>query len=187
MMRFKFFVLSIFFTLALVLIIPNVLAHCPLCTAGAAASVGIARAYGVDDSIVGLLLGALIVSSALWFNKWLKKKVNLPFQEALLVLISFLVIAIPFYYAGLIINFDMVRSMPEAHGMTGLGVLGLSQFGIDKLLFGMILGTLAVWGVFSLSDHIIKRRGKRLFDYQGFIFMLASLIILSSILYLITK
>lgn len=166
---------------------PLVSAHCPLCTTGAVIGVGFARAYGVDDSIVGLLLGALIVSSALWFNKWLKKKINFPLQEFLIVLFSFLVLAIPFYYAGLITNFSMVRSMPGVHGMTGLGVLGLANLGIDKLLFGMIFGTLAIWGVFAFSEYIIKKRGKRLFDYQGLSFMIIALIILSLILWLITK
>ena len=179
---------SIIMLATLILIaVPNVLAHCPLCTTGAVVGVGYARAYGIDDSIVGLFLGALIVSSALWFNKWLQKKISFPFQEVLLVLASFLLLAIPFYSTGMIINFSMVKSMPEAHGMTGLGVLGLANFGVDKLLFGMILGSLVIWGVFSFSEHITRKIGKRLFDYQGMAFMLASLMILSLILYLITK
>ena len=180
--------LSILILTATLIIIPNpVMAHCPLCTTGAAVGVGFARAYGVDDSIVGLLLGALIVSSALWFNNWLKKKINFPFQETLIIAVSFLLIVAPFYYYGLIIDFNMVKSMPYAHGMAGLGVFGLAQFGIDKLLFGIILGTLLIWGVFSFSGHITKKRGKRLFDYQGLILMLTSLIVLSLILYLITR
>ena len=81
----------------------------------------------------------------------------------------------------------MVKSMPEAHGMASLGVFGLGFLGVDKLLFGMILGSLVIWGVFSLSDHITKRRGKRLFDYQGFIFMIISLIVSSLVLWIITK
>lgn len=183
----KSFGLLIVLVTLVIFIIPEVMAHCPLCTAGAAVGVGFARAYGVDDSIVGLLLGALIASSALWFNKWMKKKINFPFQETLLVIVSFLLIVVPFYYAGLIINFEMVKSMPEVHGMTGLGILGLANFGVDKLLFGIILGTLSIWGVFSFSEHITRKRGQRLFDYQGLIFMLASLLILGLILYLITK
>lgn len=183
----KIFLYGLAMLVVMSLALPLVSAHCPLCTAGAAVGVGFARAYGVDDSIAGLFLGALIVSSALWFNKWLKKKVNFPFQEALIVLLSFLLLAIPFYSAGMITNFEMVKSMPEHHGMTGLGIFGLAQFGIDKLLFGMILGSLVIWGIFSLSEHITKKRGKRLFDYQGFVFMILGLVILSLILYLITK
>ncbi len=168
-------------------LIPAVMAHCPLCTTGAAVGVGVARAYGVNDSIVGLFLGALIASSALWFNKWLKKKINFPFQEALIVVVSFLLLVIPFYYAGLIIDFEMVKSMPEHHGITGLGVLGLAQFGVDKLLFGTILGTLALWGVFAFSSYIKRREGRVLFPYQGLVFMTIALMLLTLFLWTATK
>lgn len=185
----KVFLVLIFGSLLLSLLsIPTVMAHCPLCTAAAAGGVAVARFYGVDDSIVGLLLGAVIVSTALWFGKWMKKKdYGIKIPEFILVIASFLIFAVPFYYASLITNFDMVKSMPEHHGMSGLGVFGLAQFGVDKLLFGMILGSLVIWGVFWFSDHITKKREKRLFDYQGLIFMLVVLIILSGVLYLITK
>ena len=95
---------------------PLVSAHCPLCTGAAIAGVGVARFLGVDDSIAGLFIGAVIVSSALWFNKWLKKKkINFPLQEIAIVILSFLLFVIPFYGVGLITNFDMVKSMPEHH------------------------------------------------------------------------
>ena len=58
-------------------------AHCPLCTGAAVAGVELARVTGLDDSIVGILLGAVIVSSALWFNKWLKKKINFHIEKCL--------------------------------------------------------------------------------------------------------
>ena len=177
----------IMFLLAILVITPSVMAHCPLCTTGAAVGVGFARAYGVDDSIVGLLLGALIVSSALWFNKWLKKKVNFPLQEFLIVIVSFLLIVVPFYYKGMITDFEMVKSMPEHHGMTGLGIFGLAQFGVDKILFGILLGTFVIWGVFSLSDYIKEKKGKVLFPYQGLVFMIAGLVVLSLVLWIITK
>ncbi len=160
---------------------PLVSAHCPLCSAAAGAGVGIARFYGVDDSIVGLFLGAFVVSTALWFNKLLKKKINFPLQQFLLVMISFLLLAVPFYYSGLIINADMVRALPNSYSILGLGV-----FGIDKLLGGMIIGSSAIWFVFSLGDYMKKKRGL-LFPYQSISFMLLTLIILSGIFYLITK
>lgn len=168
-------------TLALIAI-PSVMAHCPLCTTGAVVGVGAARYLGVDDSIVGLLIGAVIVSSVLWFNKWLKKKVNFPMQEMAIMLITFLSVAIPFYFAGIITNFEMVKSMPEHHSILGLGI-----YGIDKILFGMILGTLLIWFVFGLSDYIREKRGKVLFPYQGISFMVIALAISSLILWLITK
>ncbi len=169
--------------LFLLFVVPLVSAHCPLCTGAAVAGVGAARFLGVDDSIVGIFLGAFIISSALWFNKWLKKKkINFSGQEFLIVLITFLLFVIPFYSVGLITNFEMVKSMPEHHAMLGMGV-----YGIDKLFFGIIVGTLAVWGSFSFSDYIKKKRGKVLWPFQGISFMAIALGILTLIFWLLTR
>jgi len=181
MIKKIFFIFIGMFLLAGI-ISPLVSAHCPLCTAGAAAGLGISRVLGIDDSISGLFIGAAIISSALWFNRWLKKKVNFPLQEVVIILASFLMFAIPFYFSGIIINFEMVRSMPDTHSMLGMGV-----FGIDKLLFGMIVGSLASWFVFALSDEIKSRRGKVLWSYQGLSFMAIALLLLSLIFWIITK
>ena len=178
-----FTILSILIFTSLVTLLPLVSAHCPLCTAGAAAGIGIAKAYGVDDSISGLLIGALIASSGLWVHNMLKKrKINLPLQAFFLVVIMFLLFAVPFYYKGVIINFEMVRSMPESHSMLGMGI-----YGIDKLLFGMIVGTILLAAVFGISDHIKLKRGKRLFAFQGLVFMILALAVFSLIFWLLTK
>lgn len=179
----KKILLSILVLSSFLVLIPLVSAHCPLCTAGAVVGVGTARYLGVDDSIVGVFLGAFIVSTALWFNKWLsKKRVNLPMQEFFLVVISFLLLAVPLYTGGVITNFDMVKSMPEHHSMLGLGI-----YGIDKLSFGMIIGSLAVWMTFSFSDFIKKKRGRVLWPFQGVSFMFITLAVLSLIFWLITR
>ena len=176
---------SVFIVLAVLISLiggaPSVMAHCPLCTAGAGAGIMAARLYGIDDSIVGIFIGALIVSSALWFNKWLKKKIDFPLQEAVLVILTFFMTVVPFYYAGLITNFEMVRSMPEHHSILGFGV-----FGIDKLLLGIIVGTLGIWFVFRLSDSIKEARQKVLWPYQGLSFMMIAVFILSLAFWILT-
>lgn len=168
-------------SISLILLIPEVLAHCPLCTAAAGAGIGIARFYGLDDAIIGLFLGAFIVSMGLWFNNWLKKKINIPFQTFLIIFASFLLTAIPLYLAGIMTNFYIVKSAPQ------VSMLGLHIFGIDKLLFGTIVGILAVWSSFSTSDYIKKKRGKVLWNYQGLSFMLIALIILTEIFFILTR
>ena len=179
-MKKKIFILLAIFIFLINL--PSVLAHCPLCTAAAGTGVLFTRAYGVDDTIAGLFLGAAIISSALWFNKWLKKRINFKFQETLMVIISFLLFAIPFYTTGLITDSTMVKLMPDHHSIFGLGV-----FGIDKLLFGMIIGSLAVWGAFVLNEAIKKAKGRVLYPYQGMSFMLIVLAVLSLLFWIITK
>ena len=59
--------------LSLIAVIPGVMAHCPLCTTATIIGVGVTRSFGLDDSIVGVFVGAMIVSSALWLNNALKK------------------------------------------------------------------------------------------------------------------
>jgi hypothetical protein len=136
-------------------IIPPVSAHCPLCTARAAAGVGIARAFGVDDAIVGLWLGAFVAASALWFDRILKKKgIDYPLQGIILVAVSLLTLAIPLYYAGIITKAEVVRSMPDYHS-----VLGMEAFGLVKLFSGLLFGTVLITGIFTLSDYITAKRG----------------------------
>lgn len=178
----KIFVFILFILIFLVNL-NSVYAHCPLCTTGAAAGIGIARFYGVDDTIVGLFLGAFIASSALWFSNWMKKKKKyfslLPIFS---IIIFFLLLAVPLYLKGIITDFKMVMSMPEMHSILGMGI-----YGIDKLLFGMLVGTFAVSGVFFLSDYIKEKNKKVLFPYQGLVFMIITLIIFSLIFWYLTK
>ncbi len=181
-MKNKLLLISILLIINLLILLPGAMAHCPLCTGAAIGGVEIARYFGVDDSISGLFLGAAIISSALWFNKWLKKKVNFRFQEGVIIGASFLLFAIPFYYAGLITDFEMVRSMPTHHSFSWLGPLG-----IDKLLFGMILGTLIVWLTFTVSDYITQRKGKVLWPFQSLSLMIGVSGILALILWFFTR
>src|SRR3989338_8948107 len=72
--KYRILVLLIMPLVILTLIIPTVMAHCPLCTAATIIGVGVTRSFGWDDSIVGIFVGAMIVSSALWVNNILKKR-----------------------------------------------------------------------------------------------------------------
>jgi hypothetical protein len=157
-------------------------AHCPLCTGAAIGGVALARVFGVDDSISGIFIGALIVSTALWFSKIAKKKINFPLQDAAFVAASFALTVIPFYAAGLITAFDMVKSMPAHHAILGLGV-----FGIDKLLTGILFGTFGIWFALWLSNAIKEDRGKSLWPFQGVSFVVIASVAMSLIFWGITS
>ena len=176
-------ILLIFFGIFVFANISYISAHCPLCTAGAAGGIAAARFLGVDDSIVGLFLGAFITSTALWFNKWLVKK-NLKFQvpEFMLIILSFLLLVIPLYTAGIITDFEMVRSMPEHHSILGMGI-----YGVDKILFGTMVGTIFTWIAFTFSDSIKRKKGRVLYPYQSISFMIIITLVLSLIFWIITK
>ncbi len=136
-------------------------AHCPLCTAAVGSGVAITRFYGIDDTIVGIWIGAFIVSTVLWAAKKIKKE-YIPFQNYVLVIVAFLLTVIPFYYAGLI------------------GDLRYTIFGIDKLLLGMITGTLVTIVAFHIGDMIKKR----VIPFQKIVITL-SLLVISSLIFLL--
>ena len=110
--------------LGIVLLIPSIMAHCPLCTGATIIGVGITRSLGWDDSIVGVFVGAMIVSSALWANNMLKKKNiggNAILRVSSITLATFVLTFLTFYYAGFF----------------GLGN-NYRIFGIEKIVFGAL-------------------------------------------------
>ncbi|MBI2580449.1 hypothetical protein HYV85_01440 [Candidatus Woesearchaeota archaeon] len=153
-----------------------VLAHCPLCAAATAGGVAATRFLGVDDSVTGTFIGGFVVSTGLWFNNWLKKKKNggefLPFQAAIVVLLSVALTLLTFYMAKLI-------GSPNPAYMI---------FGVDKLMVGMLAGTVVSVGAFALHKWIRKvRGGKSLMPFQGIIVTLLCLAATGAVFYFVTK
>lgn len=166
----KFYFLSF---LSFLILTPTVLAHCPLCTAATGVAVAVTRWYGLDDSIVGVFVGGMVVATGLWINNLLKKrnkgKDYLPFQSTIALLMSAIFTIITLYFAGL---------------------LGPSNpykiFGVDRILFGMVIGIVASLASFKFHDILrIYNRNKNYFPYQSIMILLLSLVISSSVLYLV--
>ncbi len=160
---FIILILGIFF------ITPAVYAHCPLCTAAVGIGVTTSRFYGLDDTISGLWIGALIASSALWINRLLKKQ-YIPLQSLVILILSFAVTAIPLYYAKII----AINSMNAV-------------LGIDKLLFGMILGSLLMPAGVFISNLIKKKIGKVAVPFQTILIIITLLVITSLVLFFSLK
>lgn len=141
-------------------------AMCPLCVAGAAAGLAIARYYGVDDAIVGLWLGALAVSTGLWLAKVVgsRTKRKIPLQSAMVFSAVVIATVVPFYFAG------FFRGMP---GMSD------ELFGINKVLFGVIVGSVATYAGGPLSQKIKKLRKGEFIPYQTILVTLGLLAFLS--------
>src|SRR3989338_10142792 len=69
-------------------------AHCPLCTAGAAAAAGGAILLGVSNAAVGFLIGGFAAATGGWVADLIKRKI-VPFQKPAVIIISFLTTVIP--------------------------------------------------------------------------------------------
>lgn len=140
-------------------------AHCPLCVAGAAIGITLTRWIGVDDSITGVWVAALMGAMSFWFYSWLigkKIKQVEKYKVVLKPLIYILVFASTlwsFYKFQLIIRMTQI-------------------FGFDKLTFGMLTGGI----LFYLIDMI---KLKHYFNYQKIVISLGSMTILSLLIYIL--
>ncbi len=149
-----------------------VFAICPICTLAVGAGLGLSRYLGIDDVISGIWVGALVISVSFWFNNWLIKK-NFKFlkfiKEKYLIYLSLLfwivLTYIPFWKTGII-----------GHPFN-------TVWGIDKLIFGSVIGA----GIFLLAVYTDKKirkiKGKQLFNYQRVIIPISFLSIVSLIIY----
>ena len=148
------------------LLVPSaVSAHCPLCVAGAVAGVTLTRWIGVDDSITGVWIGALLGATSLWFYSWLLTK-NIKFVEKnksltkiLIYLAIFTSTLWSFYKFNLVIRMSQI-------------------IGIDKLTFGILAGGV----LFYLLDLV---KIKHYFNYQKIVISLGSITILSLLIYIL--
>lgn len=150
--------------LSLIAIMPEVMAHCPLCTAATVLGVGVTRSLGWDDSIVGVFIGAMVVSSALWVNKILKKKNiggNVFLRIGSITIFTFVLTILSFYYAGIFGPANTYRI-----------------FGMEKIVFGSLSGAIVSFAAFFTSNEIKKRNdGKTLFNYQTIVLTFGALIL----------
>lgn len=147
----------------------SVLAHCPLCTAGAAVAVGGAAWLGVNKVVLSLFVGAFAISMGMWFARIIKKK-YIPFQKTLIILASFLLTVIP------------ILPIINLHRPLFLGFIGDygKTFAVNISLIGTMFGGLLVGISPRLSKKITKWRGKHM-NYQTIILTFLLLIIAGTI------
>jgi len=150
------------------LILPRLtFAVCPVCTVAVGAGLGLAEWLGIDDAISGLWIGALIVSMSIWTINWLNgKKVRFKGRKILIFLAYYAMILLPLWFKGKI-----------GHPLHTL-------CGIDKLLFGIILGSFLFAIAVPLHAYLRKiNGGKSYFKGQKIALPILFLLIASIVLY----
>lgn len=167
-MPYKKYIISICAALSL-LIGKSALAVCPVCTVAVGAGLGLAEWIGIDDSISGIWIGALIVSMSLWTINWLDgKNIRFKGRKILIFLGYYAVVVLPLWLKGKI-----------GHPFHAL-------WGIDKLVLGIILGSVLFSAGVIFHNHIRKRNGNiSYFKGQKIVSAIAPLIIASIILYFV--
>jgi len=146
------------------------LAVCPVCTVAIGAGLGLSRLLGIDDTISGVWIGGLILSSGFWLADFLtKKNVRIPHLNFISVAGLFLMVIIPLYLSRFI------------------GLPANTFWGVDKVLLGIIAGSLIFWfSVWSDGRLRVKNGGKVLIYYQKVILPVFFLSLLSLIFYFLT-
>lgn len=153
-------------------LIQPVKAVCPICTVAVAGGLGLSRYFGIDDSITGIWAGGLMVSVTMWTLDWLNRK-QFAFTKKLSDKVTKLLVFLFWVLTTYVPLFE-------------LGIIGHpfnKVLGMDKLIFGSILGffafLFAVWG----DKKVRELKGRQLFAYQKVVFPVVTLTVLSLVIY----
>lgn len=149
----------------------NAQAVCPVCTLAIGAGVGLSRYLGIDDTISGVWIGGLIISSGFWLANWAdKKKIRILKNKIIAIIIFYLFVLPPLFFTNIM-----------GHPLNTL-------WGIDRLLMGIITGSLLfIFSVRLDKSFRSQNNGKVYISYQKVIIPLSLLFIASLIFYIITR
>ena len=143
-------------------------AQCPVCIVTVGGGMFLAKKLGVDDFLVSLWISGLNTAISFWLAPKIKNKIlKNP------IIFSLLMLGLTLFY---FIYSDQTGS-PDNKIM-----------GLDKLIFGQILGLLIMFlGIFIDRYSRKLNNGKILFPYQKVVFPVGSLIIFTLLFKLIFK
>ena len=156
---------------AYLLTIGSAYAICPICTIAVGAGVGLSRWLGVDDTISGIWIGGLAISSIWWTINWLNSKhIRFFGRKPLIVVGYYILILTPFYSTDIV-----------GHPLNTL-------WGFDKLLLGIVIGSITFF-VFGMWYFYMKKKndGHAHFPFEKVVMPIAPLIILTIFFYFITR
>ncbi|HQA98840.1 MAG TPA: hypothetical protein PLG10_01235 [Candidatus Dojkabacteria bacterium] len=163
----------VFFLLSPLIFTSKAYAICPLCTVAVGAGVGVSRSLGIDDVIVGLWIGGLLVSSSMWLFEWLKgkkvvKKESKKWLALGVAILMYALVLVPLKFTGII-----------GHPFN-------TMMGIDKVVFGIVLGSIVFFSAGKLHFYLKRlNREKVYIPYQKVILPVGALWLTTIILYLI--
>lgn len=145
---------------------------CPVCTVTVVAGLGLSRFLGIDDVVMSIWIGALILSLSYVTYNWLSKKwpkLHNTYYLITTIVLMYTLTIIPLWLNG---SIDMKTNC---------------LWGIDKILLGIGVGSVAFLIGAWADKKVRKIRGKQLFPYQKVVFPVLLLIIVSLVFYFITK
>jgi hypothetical protein len=149
-------------------------AVCPVCIVAVGAGLGLSEYLGIDDAIAGVWIGGLLVAMIAWTINWFNKKNwefgNKDLRDILVTIIYYTMVIWP------LLTQDFI------------GQFGNTLFGIDKLIFGIVLGSFGFLGATLWYNDLKKKNDNHAwFPFQKVVWPLMSLIILSFVFYFLTR
>jgi len=149
---------------------------CPVCTVAVVGGLGLSRWFGVDDTLSGIWIGGVLISSSLWLSNWIKNKYKERIKEKVVNKIDLLCVSLTY----LIVFIPLTYSEILGHPLNTL-------WGVDKIVLGSSVGT----GLFLLAiladKKIRKIKGRQLFAYQKVVFPVSFLILGSIAFYFLSN
>ncbi|MCJ7805757.1 hypothetical protein MUP46_03915 [Patescibacteria group bacterium] len=145
-------------------------AVCPVCTVAVVAGLGLSRWLGVDDTVSGIWIGGVILSTSFLFASWLKKKnITFPYLTVISAAIMYAIVLLPLQFAKII-----------GHPLNTL-------WGVDKLILGTLIGSVVFLTAVFADRKVREIKGKQLFIFQRVIFPVGALAIMSLVFYFVTR
>ncbi|MGI6612231.1 MAG: hypothetical protein ACOX0Z_01485 [Candidatus Nanosyncoccaceae bacterium] len=145
-------------------------AVCPLCTVAVGAGLAISQKLGIDDTVTSVWIGGLLMSVSIWTINWLtKKKWTFPGYQIVVGLVWYALVFVPLY-----LNKTLFIPNNEI-------------LGIDKIIFGTIIGSLVFAGAADLYKYLKKKNdNKAHFPFEKVVIPFVGLLITSLIFYFLT-
>lgn len=161
--------LTAFILFAFIAIKPA-LAVCPICIVAVGIGLGISRWLGIDDTVTGVWIGGLIVATGLWLASWIEKKGwKIPYPKTFSVVLMYAFTIIPLWIEKTI-----------GHPKNTL-------WGIDKILLGIIAGSIAFFLSVWIDKSLRKtNNGQVYIYYQKVILPMLLLTLVSFTFYLLS-
>ncbi|MDD2745611.1 MAG: hypothetical protein PHU93_03680 [Candidatus Gracilibacteria bacterium] len=151
---------------------------CDLCVIGVVAGLGISRQLGLDDSVVGVWIGACLVVLITMTNSFLEKRNwKFRFRDTIVAATYIIFMAISFKY------FNVIGSV----GMNPHTFFNATTIFADKIVVSSAVGALVLLGSTALYQWLkVKNNGKAHFPFEKVVLPIMMLSIASTIFHFIT-
>lgn len=149
-------------------------AVCPVCVVAVGAGLGLSRYLGIDDTITGLWIGGLTFAMIMWTINWAKPKI----KKRKMIPVWNIIIALSFYA---MIAWPLTSQKFIGHPLNTI-------WGVDKIVLGIVLGSVIFLGMSKLYLYLKKENnGRAYFPFQKVVMPFGALAFVSLIFYLITR